>query len=66
MRPWPSLAITVAQTFPDEPENGLLKLAQVAYEGAGTFAVSSGRTIKPLPVPVTGRVPGVFSDMGVR
>jgi hypothetical protein len=24
----------VRQTIPDRPENGLLKLAQVAYEGA--------------------------------
>ena len=36
----------VRQTFLDEPENGLLKLVQVAYEGCGTFAVSGGRTIK--------------------
>ena len=50
----------------DEAENGLLKLAQAAYEGAGTFAVSGGRRISPLPVPVTGRAPGVFSDMSVR
>ena len=50
----------------DEPENGLLKLARAAYEGAGTFAVSGGRRISPLPVPVTGRAPGVLSDMSVR
>ena len=51
---------------PDEPENGLLKLAQAAYEGAGTFAVSGGRRMSPLPELVTGRAPGVFSDMSVR
>lgn len=45
---------------------GLLKLALIAYEGPESLACGGSRTIKPLPVPVTERVLGVFSDIGVR
>jgi hypothetical protein len=44
----------------------LLKLAPMADEDPEGVARGGGRTIKPLPAPVTGRVLGVFSDISVR
>ena len=44
-------------SLPRRAENGLLKLARLAYDGAGSLRYAIDRTIIAFAVPVAGRVP---------